>query len=525
MDHTLTSFRRFLAGVCLTATFAAEAVAPAFRADKPYPAVGLRFRTLADSKPAPPASPTVYPITYTRGEKRWTEDLCSVAELWRNAQTVGQWVDASGNVFTLARIEADVPPADFGVSLDLKGVPSPLIKRETFQEVCRDLAVSAKLQADETLAWIKLFTGLSVNAPVAVKAGFSVSAAYSVPLERTSPRRLAWLFRVKRPGGTPSPWFCALIALAESSQAEKAAKNFETQFLANIRAIPVSASRQTGPTAAKTATPVPSSPSRDAARASIANMKGWWAADLKDYIILANIRSQAGNTLIRSLKTALPVLRGNMKKMIPPFEETSEVNVVRIFENQDEYKAYVGKGVEWSCGCWVPMKRELVILASDRFKKEIVHTIQHEGFHQYLFYASSLIENAMWFNEGHACFYEGGKFRTGAKPVFEKTWRLRVLKESTTYAASRIPFVLEADHKAFYAGSDKDRSVNYAVAWGIVYYLRQGIKPGSPYATILGDYRAALRECRDPKKATRKAFEGIDLKTFQKDFANYWKKQ
>lgn len=519
-------FRNILALACgVLAFMTAEAAAPAFRADKPYPAIGLRFRTLADSKPAPPSSPTVYPITYTRGEKQWTEDLCSVEELWRNAQTVGQWIDGSGNGFTLAKIEAGIPPSDFGVSLSLKGVPSRLIKRETFQESYRDLAVSAKLQPEEAAAWVERFTGLSVRTPNAVKAGFSVSAAYSVPLERTSQRRLAWLFRVKRPGGTPTPWFCAVIELAEGSQAEKAEKNFETQFLANLRAIPVSTPRQTGPTAAKTATPIPSSPSRDAARASIANMKGWWAADLKDYIILANIRSQAGNTLIRSLKTALPVLRENMKKLIPPYEENAEVNVVRIFESQEEYQSYVGKGIEWSCGCWVPMKRELVILASDRFKKEIVHTIQHEGFHQYLFYASSMIENAMWFNEGHACFYEGGKFRTGAKPVFEKTWRMRVLKESTIYAASRIPFVLEADHKAFYSGSDKDRSVNYAVAWGLVWYLRQGIKPGSPYATILKDYRDALRECKDPLAATRKAFEGIDLKTFQKDFANYWKKQ
>jgi hypothetical protein len=72
--------------------------------------------------------------------------------------------------------------------------------------------------------------------------------------------------------------------------------------------------------------------------------------------------------------------------------------------------------------------------------------------------------------------------------------------------------------------ADKARKANYALAWGLTYYLRKGILPerNSPYAHILDRFCEELWKTKDPKGATAAAFEGISTSELSDDLARFW---
>jgi hypothetical protein len=84
--------------------------------------------------------------------------------------------------------------------------------------------------------------------------------------------------------------------------------------------------------------------------------------------------------------------------------------------------------------------------------------------------------------------------------------------------------ILKLSHQQFYAGQESRRTINYAGAWGMVYYLRKYASkvPGSPYASVLEKYQTSLIVNKDAEKATADAFSGIDPAVIQKDLVQFW---
>jgi hypothetical protein len=271
---------------------------------------------------------------------------------------------------------------------------------------------------------------------------------------------------------------------------------------------------------------------RDEVIKSIENMEGWWYAEAASYIFLANIKGAGGKSLVRDLQNTLPTLRQGFAKVVEPFSDKTEVNVVRIFESKEAYANYVGDGMEWSVGCWLPARRELCILSqgaqsTDKAEKEQTAVIvRHEAFHQYLFYASDGIQDAVWYNEGHACFFEAAEIDAQKRVEVKESNKKRTLMTNLDAAAPNIQFILDADHGQFYGGDDKKRGLNYATAWGLIYFLRCGTSFGksAAYANILDTYRKTLRETKNAKTATQEAFKDVDMKAFQAAFLEFWRK-
>lgn len=498
--------------------------APSFRVDKNYPEVGLRFRTLGNSVPEPLAQPKTHTYTFTRGEEQTKRDLFDPSELWYASQHAGQWRDADGNVLILGR------PTRLRPAFDQKHV-----SREAFD---------ASLAAPETAfdpesaaslaAWVGAFASCTPRAPEPLRTGFNLTHALFFPVEESA--TLVYAFRAKRRQANgrsdPSEWFCAVVKIGDGTFTSKVRKDFETQFLANVAALPqvAGAAQAAGPSKALlppvAADEIPDHPSRAAARKSIANMRGWWYAETMEYIFLSDIRSATGKGLVRELQETLPALRRAFATLIPPFDEKTDVSVVRIFEEQEAYRQYVGNKLEWSAGLWSPMRRELVILSQGRDREQTLEIIRHEAFHQYLFYASAMIENAVWFNEGHACFFEGAEVDAKGRVEIPENRRVAHLLREFDAVTAQIPVTLKADYAAFYNGAERLRQLNYTTAWALVYFLRKGAPSErlTAYAGILGAYLKALAETKDDAAATAAAFEGIDMPRFQKDFADFWRK-
>ena len=174
---------------------------------------------------------------------------------------------------------------------------------------------------------------------------------------------------------------------------------------------------------------------------------------------------------------------------------------------------------------WMPTRRELVLFQNAGLE-EMMPTVQHEAFHQYLSFAYAFLQPAPWFNEGHACFFEGATLVNAKKVLLDPDLRrLTILLDNLDLATARIPLVLAADYKTFYGESQGERLLNYATAWGICYYLQKGVpslvSPKSFYG-ILERHAAALRGTRDGAKATLAAFDGVEMKLFQEKFREFW---
>jgi hypothetical protein len=172
------------------------------------------------------------------------------------------------------------------------------------------------------------------------------------------------------------------------------------------------------------------------------------------------------------------------------------------------------------------MRRELVILSQGKDKEQTLRIIQHEGFHQYLFYATGMSENAMWFNEGHACLFEAAEVDGRGHVELPENSRVGHLLDNLDAVTRLLPKLLHAGRDDFYKGTDQQRSLNYTAAWGLVYFLRKGAPAErlTAYSAILDTYLKTLAATRDSEAATTAAFEGVDLRKFQEAFGSFWKK-
>ena len=513
----------------------AASAAPSFRSDKNYPNLGLRLRVLGNSAPEPLAQFKTYTYTFTQGGESAKRDLFDPRELWYATQHAGQWRDEADNVLILGKPTHLLP--------EVPKTAGEHVSREDFDKAIADPAKAFDpANAEALTAWIKDFAECTPKTPETLRTtAFNLAAAVFIPIEESS--TLVYAFRVKarKPSGQtePSDWFCAVIKIADGTLKSKVRKDFETQFLANVASVP-----QTGATAAAgvqpkalNATPaalgnkepaaaIPDHPSRTAARKSIANMKDWWFAETPEYIFLSDIRSATGKALVKDLQASMPVLRGAFAKLIPPFDTATDISVVRIYEDREAYKQYVGKSIEWSAGVWMPMRRELVIQSQGKDRELTLNIIKHEGFHQYLFYATSMIENAAWFNEGHACFFENAAVDGKGHVEIPEDSRSDQLLRNLDTAARQLPKLIHAGYSGFYSGTDEQRSFNYATAWALVYFLRKGVPSEklTAYETIIDTYLKTLAATKDADAATTAAFEGINMTKFQADFIDFWKK-
>ena len=503
--------------------------APSFRTEQNLPELGLRVRILAQATPEPLAPVKTFPYTFTRGEEVTRRDLYDARELWFENQHAGQWRDGGGNRLILGRPTHRLP----AVSSDL-----PHLAREDFEQAMAGPAAGFDPTNLRALAdWVGSFAGSQAGEPEALRLpNPGLARAVYIPLNHTS--QLAHAFQVQRrqPDGraAPSPWFVALLLIADGTPKEKVRRDFEAQFLANVSGIPLAGSGAVGGVRARdlsvAATPAATNgavhPSRLAARKSIANMKDWWFAEAHGYIFLSDIRGTTGKYLIRELQENLPPLRAAFARLVPPLEPAEEVSVVRIFEDATAYRKYVGQDIEWSSGVWMPMQRELVVLSQDREKGKTLEIILHEAFHQYLSHASGFRSHAMWFNEGHACFFECAQIDRAGRVTLPESGRVNWMAENLPAATALLPSLLRADREAFYGGTDETRMTHYATAWALIYFLQKGAPSSglTRYAGILPAYLASIKASATPAQATATAFRDIDMERLQKDFADFWKR-
>ncbi len=472
-------------GVCVAVLFAAglEAKPVALRQAVVCPPVRLRLSEGCMAEQLPPLETFRYQVTrtYSTGEVVNGEMECYAPEqLWRSEQCLGVWKDKQGNRFEL------LTPT----SRKVGPYAQEHISRETYDA---ERKVRGALRPNELGDWIKEWSGENCSRPEALKpigevrqARFATTAndAFLIFFLKSLPNQ-PYILRVHPSDGAPKAW-----------------KNVLAQSLGGLGA----SGRATA-----------SAPSPG---------KGWNAFEKPPYRVYTNLPRKDYRALNRLLED-MQVIRTAYATAFPqPKNQETPLSTIRVFGSQREYQAYVGEGMEWSSGVFSSTKRELVVLAdsdseSNKERRAEMRMIAfHEGFHQYLFLVTpSAVNVPIWFNEGHATYFETFRIR-GGKGSPSLSPRLEVARSAKGMrSAQGLAALMSKSHDAFY---DVNRNEAYAVAWLLVHWLRS--EADAPYDTLLDRYYALLCKGTSPEEAQKQLFPLATLEAIAKGLDTYLSK-
>ena len=218
----------------------------------------------------------------------------------------------------------------------------------------------------------------------------------------------------------------------------------------------------------------------------------------------------------------------------PELQDNSELarcSVVRVCKNADEYHSYGGP--PQAAGHWDSNAQELVIY-DDRAnggKGDTWITLNHEAFHQYIYYFYGNIAPHSWYNEGTGDFYSGYIYKNGRFTLEKNPWRKETIKE----AIQNDKFVpladlMRWDQPKYYGQNNLGAggAQNYAEGWSLIYFLRTGKKNKAKgwdpkWDNILEDYLRVLAMTGKPEQAIEDCLKGVDINALQAAWIDYTK--
>ncbi len=465
------------------------------------PEQGLRFRAFREMKPMPLPMPAFH-ATRNDGTK-----LLSNLEYWKFRQTAGIWLNSS----CFIRVGA---------------VTFAPLENQTLQsegELAESLIpIEEEPSEEQEKKWVGDFTDtevISVNPyPVSL---YGASARVFELKANDKVRQSAYMIVSKS-----QP--VRRILLCFAIDADRYDERVETSIRQALSSIQFVAPKvQTASLAERLRTK--GTPEYEASRErvllSIRNFRDWWYEETDNYIFITN---DPGRRAMARLRTDLEKAREVFAEYYPLRHPMQAVSVVRIFNTRNQYKEYVGEDLQWSGGLWMPARRELVISPLDKGARESVRQMImrqvafHEGFHQYLYFATRETQADMWFNEGTAQFFEGIEFQSGKGIV--RLPRQTETMLSALFANGKIHDIdalAKMDRQTFYGAG---RDVNYPLAQALLYYLWKGapVDKKPHYAEIPGRYYDTLVETKDAAKANAAAWEGVNFEELSKDLSRFW---
>ena len=453
------------------------------------------------------------------------EDRFDRMDLWVSQTLIGRWIDEQDRTFLLSALDT-CPPA----------VDRSSTETRTEHESRRIRMKRVRTNADfppEFRDAIAVLSPCAVvenpRAPRQMPRGYKEVYYWQNP---TNYRDIVCTFLPEK----TNTWFLASWALAEGDDYPTQMEAFEDRFLRREFPSFVSGLKSSGEGRETLDVRRERREGRETldgrrerellrrdARHSIAAYANWHFTGAEEFAVLDDLPSRG---FVETLTNDFPVMRAKYAAAIPsPLDGSNVLSVVRIYANRGEYlDALEADGMDdmsWSAAYWSPQRRELVAHLSPDGGEELMQTIRHEAFHQYLSYAASMISASPWFNEGYAQYFEDeSSDEWGAGLV--------VTDENIDRMAAAIPGVLLMDYEQFYAGSDLERRFKYRLAWSIVRFIEKGADDVrlKPFAGLKKRYMDALIETRDMRRATSAAFKDADLlKKFIAEWKKFWKKR
>ena len=461
--------------------------------------------------PAPLDMPRAEAYLVREDGVRRLEDRFDRTDLWLSQSLIGRWADEQDRTFLLASLDT-CPPAvgrsgtQTRTEYESRRVPMKRVRAnadfpEAFREAVRALSPSTVVAKPRS--------------PRQLPRGYREVYYWQDP---TNYSDIVCTFLPER----TNVWFLASWQLADGDDYPTQMAAFEDQFLRREFPSFVSGLKSFGRGRETLDGRRERELLRRDAHHSIAAYSSWHFTGAEEFAVIDDLPARG---FVETLTNDFPVMRSKYAAAIPsPLDGSNVLSVVRIYATRDEYlDALETDGMTnmaWSAAYWSPQRRELVAHLSANGEKELMRTIRHEAFHQYLSYAASMIPASPWFNEGYAQYFEDDQSADWGEG-FDLT------DEDVDRLAAAIPGVLMMDYEQFYDGSDFERRFKYRLAWSVVCFIEKGADEVrlKPFEGLKKRYMDALIETHDMRKATSAAFKDADLlKLFIAEWKKFWKK-
>jgi len=228
--------------------------------------------------------------------------------------------------------------------------------------------------------------------------------------------------------------------------------------------------------------------------------KGWDFLRTDRYLFLFN----AEKNWVKLLADRIEAVRNVYEKLYPPDEPIDDISIVRVCASRDQYLAYGGSS--GSGGYWSSSHKELVLFDSPpRSTTEAI--VNHEAFHQYIYYFYGELAPHSWYNEGTGDYFcgarmtrthrikeygdpPGGVQRKGAA---KEACRLMAAGEwDNPRCGDPLKELMHFSQSEYYARG----GVHYAQGWALVHMLREAKRLKPAWDRILDDYLVNLLEAR-----------------------------
>jgi hypothetical protein len=210
--------------------------------------------------------------------------------------------------------------------------------------------------------------------------------------------------------------------------------------------------------------------------------------------------------------------------------EASRTSVVRVCLNEDQYHSYGGPN--GSAGYWNSGAEELVVYddKAQGGRGDTWITLNHEAFHQYIYYFYGSIAPHSWYNEGTGDYYSGYQINGRGKFELERNdWRLRTIQQNVRDSHfAPLKELVRWSQPQYYGNNEYhlEGGDNYAQGWAFVYFLRTGQKGKAKgwdpaWNKILDVYLETLAATGDLDQSVDKAFAGVDWTAMEESWKEY----
>ena len=457
------------------------------------------------SEPMPLDMPRAEAYLVTQDGRTRLEDRYRRIDLWYSQTVIGRWIDEQNRVFCFSKLETEPPSVGLDDTLTREDYAAQLVPMKRIR--ANHAYPRAFVEALELLAPCPIAE--SPRPPRQLPRGFRDVDYWQQP---TNYSTVACAFRPEK----EESWYLATWELAEGDDYAEKMELFEKRFL-----------RGDFQTFRSGRTPRPErrKPSerellREDARHSVAAYPNWHFASSEEFVVLDDL---GGREFVTALTNEFASMRLKYAAAVPTHIDGSNVlSVARIFASRDEYLDALAvddrTNMEWSAAYWCPERRELVAHLPAGGEDELLKTLRHEAFHQYLSYAASFVSVSPWLNEGYAQYFED-------EASVDWGVGIELTDENLKKFAALLPSVLMMDYDAFYDGSDAERRFKYRLAWSIAVFLEKGADKVrfQPFRKLKGDYFNELFKSQNMQRAAAAALKDADgMKLFVNEWRRFW---
>lgn len=197
-------------------------------------------------------------------------------------------------------------------------------------------------------------------------------------------------------------------------------------------------------------------------------------------------------------------------------EKIAERFFVMVYPNEKDFKKTLDAGSGFAFAYFSASKRELVChLSSPQSLIQVLKTLAHEGFHQFLGY---YVPNPpIWLNEGLAEYFEGmdpTKKLVDSRETINRDALVRIkayISQGVTLPLKRFLYM---NQQEFYFNP----SLNYAQGWSVIYFLAYASRSYNKYYNNLIQH---LKNGMDREEALDLTFENVDFEKFERAWKAY----